>query len=293
MILHPIARDVADAFLAMADTAAPDLVEALYIIGSAVMGDFRPDISDVDFVAVTSVRPADDMIAALTDGHRELAFERRPRLDGLYMTWDELRLGPSAVADGPCVEAGQFIATGCHERHPLTWNALATGAVAVRGPLSAGAVLRCDPRVVERWALNCVEDRWRPWVAALDARHATGAAPPLDPAEMQARVLDMCRLHYTLATGLVLSRCEAGLYGLVSLPAGCHRIIDEALRIRREPSVGSLYASPEHRDADVLRFAHLVIEDAHALIAGVAPVCRDTGRDDAFPALDHPPSLPR
>jgi hypothetical protein len=36
------------------DAAVPGFVEALYLVGSAAMGDFRPPLSDVDFVVVKS-----------------------------------------------------------------------------------------------------------------------------------------------------------------------------------------------------------------------------------------------
>ena len=98
-------------------------------------------------------------------------------------------------------------------------------------------------------------------------------------------VLGVCRLHYTLATGKIGSKEEAGRYGIRSFREQWHRALNEALRIRRadraRPDVvsafseiiddlrirrahsgGSLYRTPVARRRDVLAFADMVITDA-------------------------------
>jgi Nucleotidyltransferase domain len=40
-------------YLRIVDAALPGLVEAMYVAGSAALGDFQPAVSDADFVAVT------------------------------------------------------------------------------------------------------------------------------------------------------------------------------------------------------------------------------------------------
>jgi hypothetical protein len=40
-------------YLRIVDAALPGLVEAMYVVGSAALGDFQPAVSDADFVAVT------------------------------------------------------------------------------------------------------------------------------------------------------------------------------------------------------------------------------------------------
>ena len=95
----------------------------------------------------------------------------------------------------------------------------------------------------------------------------------------------MCRLHYTLATGKIGSKEEAGDYGMRTFPERWHLALRESLRIRRadraRPDVasafsemiddlrireaadgGSLYSTPVARRRDVLAFADMVITDA-------------------------------
>ncbi len=268
MTIHPLALRATDAYLAMADAAVPGLVEALYVVGSAAMQDFRPGLSDLDFVAVTSGRIGPAALAALANGHADLARTRpAPMLDGIYVTWDELSAGPLAAPEGPCVRNGRFIASGCHERHPATWGRLGSDAVTVRGPLCAGAVIWRDPARLERWVLGSIDEYWRPWLARSARAVSHGRIVPLRARTVEAAVLGICRLHYALATGVVPSKSDAGLYGLITFPREWHRIIDEALRIRREPGSASLYRNPYARRREMLAFVRTAADDARTLSA--------------------------
>ncbi|KMO35315.1 DNA polymerase subunit beta [Methylobacterium variabile] len=262
MTTHPLALSVADAYLGLVDAAVPGFVEALYLVGSAAMGDFRPPLSDVDFVAVSPARPGAGETAALAKVHAGLALDREiPALDGIYLTWDDLRAGPFAIPSGPCVKQGRFLSSGCHDRHPLTWSVLGASAVTVRGPLCAGTGLWRGPADLERWALARIDEHRGSW---LEPDPGSDAEPPATEA-VERTVLGMCRLHYILSTRVVPSKSDAGLYGLITFQPEWHRIIDEALRIRREPEAASLYGTPAERRRDALAFARLVADDAYAL----------------------------
>ena len=262
MTTHPLALGVADAYLALVDAAVPEFVEAFYLVGSAAMGDFRPPLSDVNFVTVSRARPGRSEMATLATVHTGLALDREtPALDGIYLTWDDLRAGPLAIPDGPCVKQGRFLASGCHDRHPLTWSVLGATAVTVRGPLCAGTGLWRGPADLERWALASIDGCRGSWLEP----DPGSDAEPLAAEVIERTVLGMCRLHYILSTRVVPSKSDAGLYGLITFQPEWHRIIDEALRIRREPEAVSLYETPGERRRDALAFARLVADDACAL----------------------------
>jgi hypothetical protein len=191
-------------------------------------------------------------------------------LDGIYVTWDELRTGPLAAPEGPCVRDGRFLASGRHERHPATWGRLGSDAVTMRGPLCAGEVIWRDPARLERWALASIDDYWRPWLARSARALSQGRIVSLRARTVEAGVLGICRVHYALATGVVPSKSDAGLYGLITFPREWHRIIDEALRIRREPGAASLYRNPYARRREMLAFVRTAADDARALIAATS-----------------------
>lgn len=263
MITHPLASRAADAYLAAVDAAVPGFVEGLYLVGSAALGDYRPALSDLNFVAASRARPGKAETAALAGVHARLARDRQaPPLDGPYLSWDDLRAGPLAGPDGPCVRQGRFLASGCHGRHPLTWGVLGASAVTVRGPLCAGTGLWHGAADLERWVMASIDEGAAHW-------HEPGGAEQLSAAAVERAVLGMCRLHYALATRVVPSKSDAGLYGLITFRPEWHRIIDEALRIRREPEANSLYGTPDERRRDASAFVRLVADDARAFGAGL------------------------
>jgi hypothetical protein len=81
-------------------------------------------------------------------------------------------------------------------------------------------------------------------------------------------VTGVSRLHHTLATGAMTSKEGAAAYALVTFPARWHRVIDEALRIRRGAAGPSLYRTRLARRRDVRAFTAMAIDDAHRLHRG-------------------------
>lgn len=64
-------RELVVAHLERVDEAAPGLIEMLYLTGSAALGDHRPGVSDVDFLAVTSRACRPHVADGLVEPQRE------------------------------------------------------------------------------------------------------------------------------------------------------------------------------------------------------------------------------
>src|SRR5882762_10419836 len=93
-------KEVVDAYLHLADAEAPGLIEGLYLTGSAVLNDFRPNTSDIDFVAVTATPLDKAAIAALAKARARLRkLFPRPPFDELCVTWDELKHEPHSACN--------------------------------------------------------------------------------------------------------------------------------------------------------------------------------------------------
>jgi hypothetical protein len=254
-------KDVTDAYLHLADAEAPGLIEGLYLTGSAVLDDFRLNTSDIDFIAVTATPPDKAAISALKRVHARL---RRhfpwPPFDGFYVTWDELKREPHSACN------------------VVAWQTLAHYGIACRGPRPADLGIWTDPRALTRWTLDNLDTYWRP----LLNRASTFVSPRswISLAGYGAVwiVLGISRLHYTLATGDIISKEGAGLYALRTFPEKWHRVVNECLRIRRadqaRPDLASaiaelcgrhgesLYRTPFSRRCEVLAFGKMVIGEA-------------------------------
>jgi hypothetical protein len=284
MRIHDWVDGVVDSYLEAVDHEAPGLVEGLYLTGSIALGEFRPHTSDIDFLAVTSNQPA-AAVAALGRAHARLRKRcPRPFFDGRYVTWDDLARDPRQAGPGPYCYEGRFRARGRGACDPVTWHTVASRGVRCRGPEPADLVIWTDPAALASWTLNNFDSYWRPLL-----RRASRFPDPWSITAFTSYgavwiVLGVCRLHYTLATGKIGSKEEAGCYGIRTFPERWHRALSEALRIRRadrarpdvtsaffeiiddlrirQPPDGSLYRTPVARRRDVLAFADMAIADA-------------------------------
>ncbi|MEJ3749186.1 nucleotidyltransferase domain-containing protein [Actinomycetes bacterium KLBMP 9797] len=138
-----------ETYLRLADQHAPGLVEGLYLQGSIALGDYRPGVSDIDFVAVTGQPPDPAAVHDIRLIHAELRRRAgKPFFDGLYVGWGDLRQDPARVAPGPAVHEWRVDPASRFERHLVTWHVLAQGGVAVRGPAvtDLGVHTTCDQR---------------------------------------------------------------------------------------------------------------------------------------------------
>lgn len=194
-------EEIARRHLAALDAAWPGRVEALYLTGSAVLGDWWPGRSDVDAVVVTAgpVTGAD------------LAAVAHP-VDGVYLDRTTFAARPTDERPVPHVVGG-VVRTGepCGELHPVLWLTLVRYGVAVRGPVPTGP--EPDPAAVRAWTRANLDGYWRR--TAERARAAAAAVPgdtgvPADPVVWL--VLGPPRLHHTLATGDVIGKSAAGAH---------------------------------------------------------------------------------
>jgi len=286
MRLHGRVQGVVDAYLEAVDHEAPGLVEGLYLTGSTALGEFRPFTSDVDFLAVTSNHPDATALAALSRAHRRLRNRySRPFFDGRYVTWDDLTRDPQQAGPGPYSYEGRFRTRGGGGCDPVTWHTIARHGIRCRGPAPVDLAIWTDPAALVSWTLKNYDGYWRPLL-----RRARRFPDPWSITAFTSYgavwvVLGVCRLHYTLATGKIGSKEEAGHYGIRTFPERWHLALNESLRIRRAdrarpdvtsalsemiddlrireaPDGGSLYPTPVARRRDVLAFADMVITDA-------------------------------
>lgn len=214
MPLDPAAEALATARLNAVDAALPGLVEAFWVTGSAVSADWRPAVSDVDFVALTSRVPSPADLRALALVHSPAG---PPYVDGVYVT--SLTDLPVAEEPAPHVQDGEFSTGPCGLCTPVVWLELRLRGVPLRGPAAASVVPAPDPAALRDWLLGNLRGYW---TAEADAVEAALRSRPLDQPAGAAGitwiVLGPPRLHATLTTGGVISKSEAGTYAALLAP---------------------------------------------------------------------------
>ncbi|MGW4848342.1 aminoglycoside adenylyltransferase domain-containing protein [Nocardia brasiliensis] len=263
MPVPPLVAQTIDSCLALVDAEAPGLIEGLYLEGSVALDDYRPGASDIDFVAVTAAPPDRAAVAAFERVHARLR-QRQPRpfFDGSYLTWADLAAGPAAAAGQPTSLEGKFRPRGT-DQTPVTWHTLAGHGVTLRGPDITELDIWTDAAALAAWQNANLDDYWARGLAAgarLASKHGLGLLTEFGTVWT---VTGIARLHYTIVSGDITSKDGAGRHARQYFPDRWHRLIDEALRLRRNNSRTSLYRSPFARRRDILDFGHTMIADAH------------------------------
>jgi Aminoglycoside adenylyltransferase, C-terminal domain/Nucleotidyltransferase domain len=190
-----------------------DQFTGLYLGGSLALGDFNPNRSDIDFVAVTVDELPLETIVALEEMHARLwdtGIKWARKLDGSYVPQQVLRHWTSEDKACPFVEADRFYVTNqgsaVIQRHIIRQY-----GVAVAGPSPQALIDPVDADDLRNALRDNLEKGWRP---LLD-----------DPAWVQQSqkqpfaILTMCRTLYTLEHGVVASKPVAARW--------CQQAIDK------------------------------------------------------------------
>ena len=248
--------------VSLVERHTPELLQSLTLVGSAVDGDFRPGKSDLDFVAVLRQAPGEAELEALGIIHRLYASDPTlARLDGIWITPDELAAGPDQAAPGPATESGVFRADAQGNRNPVAWFTLRDAGRTVLGTVDRAGIWRDEARL-RSWVRQNVEDYWVPWHAGA-ARLLTGRGlAMLGRDGPMWGVLGISRMHATLATGAILSKAGAGEHALSAF--GDWRIIVEECLANRAGRRGPLAGAPWRRRRLALDFVAMAIAAVRA-----------------------------
>ncbi len=277
-----VARRVDD-LLTRLDRALPGRVEGFYVVGSVGLAAFREGRSDIDFVAILEGGLDADEVrrlraihlgrwarAVLGDG----ALRRRWPLvcNGSYLERGDLARSPLEVTPLAGHVAGRFAAGEAHsgrrfDVNPVTWHTLARHAITVRGPEPALLEIRTDPRELLAWTRENLDSYWRAWVTRARRVGSLGARA-LPRRHAAWGVLGVSRLHYTLATGEIVSKEGAGKYALETFGPEWHPIVEDALAFwRGEASSPAFRGRPGLRTRTAAGFVEHVISMARVSAA--------------------------
>jgi hypothetical protein len=210
-VLDATALAAIDRYLDLLDPALGGAVECVYLTGSAALGDWLPDRSDLDILTVTSRPLGDADLDALAALHASAA--DRPYLDAVYVNRADLGKRPPPEHQGvPHAVNGVFRRDG-QPLDPVLWATLARHGLTLRGQKAADLGAAPDEAWLREWNLGNLESYWRPWAA--DARVRLAARDPDVPLSSEViafALLGPGRLHYTIATGGLLAKTATADY---------------------------------------------------------------------------------
>jgi hypothetical protein len=188
--------------------------------------------------------------------------------NGAYLRVGDLARSPLDVTPLAGHVAGRFrIATReGFDVNPVTWWVLAHHGVALRGPARDQVEIHADDGELRRWVLGNLNGYWRRWASR--ARPCGLSMRGGAPRRVVAfGVLGAPRLHYTLATGQIVTKEAVVDYAVDAFGPEWRCLIAEALAYwHREPSTRPYRRRPHRRQRDAVRFVGCVIDAANRLM---------------------------
>lgn len=241
------ANQLVTAFVEAIQSLETDCVQGVYLTGSLTLGDFHPTKSDIDFLVFCRRLPDAPLVTKLEAIHQGLAKQfPTPDLSGSYLALDSLQTDDST----------QIQVLTYHQRRmryqafdmaPISLTELKSNAITVYGTYASELPIHLNQHDLTRFLHHNINSYWKAWLnpRVSFVRHALIL---LFPRLTEWVLLGIARQLYTLQTGKIVSKTEAGLYCLTQVPDPFHAIIREALTIRQDtktyPLVGSYGIRP-------------------------------------------------
>ncbi|HEY3365148.1 MAG TPA: aminoglycoside adenylyltransferase domain-containing protein [Symbiobacteriaceae bacterium] len=219
----------------------------VYLGGSLALGDFAPNASDIDLLAVTAEPVSGSRLRQLEALHARVSASGHPwaaRLEASYIPREAIRRHDPNDCHHPSI--GETWAFGiCH--HDEAWVVqrwiIREQGVTVWGPPPATLIDPVTPPELRNAVATLLREDWR---ARLD-----------NPEWFRQRnfqaygILTMCRCQYTLAAGAIATKPAAASWAKAAMPQWAH-LIDRALVWRHDTQPDDL--------AETLAFIREVVE---------------------------------
>ena len=254
---YPEVNEIVGELLSLLQAVLGDNLRGLYLFGSAAVGAFERDVSDVDLLAVTAAFVCDREFGALQTMHQRVAQE--------YPRWDDRVEILHASAQGLSTFRNRVVKVAAiSPGEPFHWRDAEPGRLANWYDVQQNGVTLFGPpprvfiaSISEAEFVESVRgdlEQWPHWLEEVPPR--TGAQSYV--------VLTMCRALSVCRFGKQLSKLQAGLWAKDELPEWAD-IIETALGWRRTSSGGVQESVDERTLARIGAFVQFARESAARL----------------------------
>ncbi|TCO54952.1 nucleotidyltransferase domain-containing protein [Actinocrispum wychmicini] len=228
-------------YLAVADRLLPGRVTGFYLVGSAALGAWRVDRSDVDFVVVVDGQVDVRRLRLLhgwgnvSTAARSLAhgrFDIPGTMNGVFVASEDMRRPVTEIRPLASHSGRSFKVGSGFDVNPVMWKVLLEKGMTVRGPAPDKLGLDPEPTRLREWNLDQLHNHWRVF-----AEKCMSDSPPRKPfvpptKVAAARLFGPPRLHHTIATGNILTKEEAIEYAMDTFGPRWHPLLKLALTER-------------------------------------------------------------
>ena len=197
----------------------------LYLAGSLVIGDFDPNISDIDLVAALASQIDEKEFAALQEMHTAFAAQHKEwdnRIEVCYITVAALNTVRSSTSQIANISPGEPFHRKESSREWLSnWYLVREKGVTLFGPSPEEII---EPISKEEF-IQTIKAHARAWGEWINDMHTRGG--------QAYAILAMCRALYTCTNGEQVSKKQAALWAQKALPEWS-QLIQNALMWRED-----------------------------------------------------------
>jgi hypothetical protein len=227
-ILHPLLQE----YTQRVNQQLPGQITAFYLEGSTALGEFNPRLSDVDFIAVLNHNISPDASNQLREIHQDIEKSHSQwKLSGMYFQSENLGRQVPYIGSFLHYHDGKLDWSDQFDLSAVTWWILKKHGISVFGPAPQELPYSVDMDDLIQKQRENLASYWAGWTT----RPGRIAALYSDWG-IEWAVLGVLRPFYTIRERSITSKIKAGQYALGCLPLRWHRIIREAVRLRKAPA---------------------------------------------------------
>jgi len=260
--LHSRINEIIDLYLNEVQRLHPNLIKGFYIYGSISMGDYSLELSDIDFIAFSDERLSKTNIDYLNQIHQKVEGKyKKPNLNGIYITWDDLGKLSEDVAPFPYYSDGRMHECGYFELNLVTWYELKQFGIHIIGPSAIELDFTVDWDLLIANMYENLNTYWKNWIKKSSCwRSIYSYLLYLRVKEIEWGVLGITRLYYTFRENKITTKVRAGTYALNVVPTQFHKIINESINARQNVSK-SLYRSTIKRKQEAISYMNYIMNE--------------------------------
>jgi hypothetical protein len=235
-----------------------DELVGIYLTGSIVFGEFYEGKSDVDLTVLLKSPLDIDSVESVKKIHQDISAKyKNITLDSQYISVDNI--GKSEANTQPFYSYHENkISLGKHNAHAVTWFSLKNHGITVTGMPVTDLDIAATADDIKSYVKGNVNSYWKNWLDTARKPFTQKSLSALTSWSIEWCVCGLTRMYFTMMEGDIASKGKAVEYGLAYLPESTHKILKEALRIRKGEN-GRIYNSRFIRRKDMIGYMDYLI----------------------------------
>ncbi|WP_036688087.1 nucleotidyltransferase domain-containing protein [Paucisalibacillus globulus] len=263
---------VLDEYINLLEEHLPNTLQEIYLHGSIAIGAYENYSSDIDLLVVMNRRLVEEDSEALALIHSMLAQRnKKPELDGVYLYWKDLRKINLQTKEGN----GKYYFYNNGELHygeyfnfnPVTWWTLKHNGIKVINSNTVDFQFDVSAQSLVTYVHENMNSYWINYIKQVKMNKESILKLPSEKIDevIEWSVLGLLRQFYSIKEEKVISKLNAGSYGISHLPRKWNNIIQEAINIRSGTGV-RITNSERKRLENAVQFSHYLIDHCNSLI---------------------------